>query len=72
MLKIDELEFAYDAHQVISGVSFESHAGEVIGVVGPNGCGKTTLFRLIMGAYKPSKGTIFINGQKNLFHLIIN
>lgn len=63
MLKIDELEFAYDTHQVIRGVSFESHSGEVIGVVGPNGCGKTTLFRLIMGAYKPSKGTIFLNGQ---------
>ncbi len=63
MLRIDELEFAYDTHQVIRGVSFEAHSGEVIGVIGPNGCGKTTLFRLIMGAYKPSKGTISINGQ---------
>ena len=63
MLKIDELEFAYDTHQVIGGVSFEAHSGEVIGVIGPNGCGKTTLFKLIMGAYKPSKGTISINGQ---------
>jgi len=63
MLRIDELDFAYDTHQVIRGVSFEAHSGEVIAVVGANGSGKTTLFKLITGAYKQSKGTIFINDQ---------
>ncbi|PZC46774.1 MAG: iron complex transport system ATP-binding protein [Chloroflexi bacterium] len=63
MLRIDELEFAYDTHQVIRCVSFEAHSGEVIAVVGANGSGKTTLFNLITGGYKQSKGTIFINDQ---------
>lgn len=43
---------------VLSGAAAELHSGEIVGIVGPNGCGKTTLLRLIMGEIQPDSGTI--------------
>lgn len=63
MIKIDAIEFAYGKQHVIRDLSFAADAGEVIAVVGPNGCGKTTLFNLIMGSHKLSKGTITVNNK---------
>ena len=52
--------FRYQNTQILDRVSFSIHAGEVIGVIGPNGEGKTTTLRLAMGFLKPSEGTISI------------
>lgn len=53
----------------LNGVSFKIKAGEKIGVVGKNGCGKSTLMHLILGLYKPQKGQIRIDGKPlNTFH----
>ena len=49
---------------LLQGVSFEMHCGEVVGVVGSNGCGKTTLGKLLTGLLRPSAGNIFYNGKK--------
>ncbi|MFM7261149.1 MAG: ATP-binding cassette domain-containing protein, partial [bacterium] len=40
---------AYSGRRVVDGVSFEVHAGEVVGLLGRNGAGKTTSFRMAMG-----------------------
>jgi len=44
-------------------VSFTVNRGEILGIIGLNGCGKTTLLRLIAGIYKPNNGSISVNGR---------
>ena len=43
-------------------VSFKVNQNEIIGILGPNGCGKTTTIGMILGLLKPSKGKVLING----------
>ena len=49
MLSVRDLHFSYGSLPVLRGVSFDARAGEVCGLFGPNGCGKTTLFRCCLG-----------------------
>lgn len=49
---------------LLQGISFEMRCGEVVGVVGSNGCGKTTLGKLLTGLLRPSAGSILYNGKK--------
>lgn len=49
---------------VLNHISCEFHSGEVYGISGRNGSGKTMLFRLICGLISPTKGEIIVNGQK--------
>ncbi|GAA0599336.1 ABC-F family ATP-binding cassette domain-containing protein [Virgibacillus siamensis] len=60
VLKIDRLGFRYDQEPVFSDVTFHVNRGERIALVGPNGVGKTTLLKTIMGTLEPSAGTIQI------------
>jgi len=63
MLKIDHMSFSYGEHQVLKDVSFEVERGTFLSVLGPNGVGKTTLFRCIMGAQKCYTGGIYVEGE---------
>ncbi|BES80511.1 ABC transporter ATP-binding protein [Pyrodictium abyssi] len=54
---------SYSGYTVLAGVSLEAHAAEVVGVVGPNGCGKTTLLRIIAGLERPDRGTVRLQGR---------
>ena len=56
--------FSYDNNDVyaLKDFTLSIKAGEFIGIVGPSGSGKSTLLSLLMGLYKPTKGTIYING----------
>jgi len=58
LIQFDQVCFSYNETHVLKKVSFEIQAGEFIAIVGPNGGGKTTLLKLIMGLLKPLSGKI--------------
>ncbi len=62
--KVDGLETAYGQKQVLFGVSLWLNAGEVLGVIGRNGMGKTTTLRSILGLTKPKRGSVTLDGHE--------
>ena len=64
MLKVSNIEVSYGDYQVIWGVSLEVGEGEVVSLMGPNGCGKSTIFNTISGLLKPVSGSIEFVGQR--------
>ncbi len=62
MLSVKNLHFAYKSNRVLRGLDLDVAEGELVGVVGPNGCGKTTLLQLVSGLLEPDEGDIRVNG----------
>jgi branched-chain amino acid transport system ATP-binding protein len=62
VLRVDGLKKAYGAIKAVDGVSFEVQSGEIFGVIGPNGSGKTTMFNSVLGQIEPDAGRIELNG----------
>lgn len=63
MIILNQLSKAYGKHNVLSSISAQFDAGMVYGLVGPNGCGKTTLMRCICGFTRPTSGTVTVLGK---------
>ncbi len=63
LLKVSGLKKAYGAIKAVDGVSFEVMPGEIFGVIGPNGSGKTTMFNSVLGQITPDAGAIELKGQ---------
>ncbi len=61
-LEITQLTKIYGSKEAVKNISFKINKNEIIGILGPNGCGKTTTIGMILGLLKPSKGTVLING----------
>ncbi|MCA8930573.1 MAG: ABC-F family ATP-binding cassette domain-containing protein, partial [Alphaproteobacteria bacterium] len=58
LVRLDELSLAYGEQKLLTSVNFEIEAGERVCLIGRNGTGKTTLFRLITGEAQPDSGAI--------------
>ena len=63
MLKLEGVRKSFGGNELISGVSFSLAPGEIVGLVGPSGSGKSVLLKLIGGVLQPDQGTIIFNGQ---------
>lgn len=61
LIHFEHVFFGYGEDLVLRDVNFKVHAGEFIGIIGPNGGGKTTLLKLILGFLKPKRGLKQIN-----------
>ncbi len=61
-LEVIGLSKAYNIKEVVKDISFKLNQNEIIGILGPNGCGKTTTIAMILGLLKPSKGKVLVSG----------
>ena len=63
-LQVINLKKKYNKTEAIKDLSFKVNEDEIVGILGPNGCGKTTTIGMILGLLKPTKGKILINGEE--------
>jgi zinc transport system ATP-binding protein len=65
LLEIKNLHFSYKGSEaILNNISFSLHSGEVLGIIGPNGGGKTTLLKIILGLLPMNSGDYYIDGKK--------
>ncbi len=64
ILKIKKLSLKFKKKIILEDFDLELNQGQILGLLGPNGVGKSTLFNLIIGLIKPDSGSIFINSEK--------
>ena len=62
-IELDNVSFGYDDTPVIENLSFVVHKGDYLGIIGPNGGGKTTLIKIILGLLHPTEGRVAIFGK---------
>lgn len=63
ILRFEHVDAGYGRVKILHDLSFSVEEGEVYGVIGPNGCGKSTMFNALIGLIIPTKGKILFNGQ---------
>ena len=63
ILKCTNLSKTYDFDNALNNVNLSIESGKIIGLLGPNGSGKTTFIKLLNGLLKPTEGEIFIDGK---------
>ena len=62
-IEIKNLSKQYNNILAVKNINFKINKGSIVGLLGPNGCGKTTTIGMMLGLIKPTSGTVFINGQ---------
>jgi len=62
-VEIKNLYKQYNNIEAVKNINFTINKGSIVGLLGPNGCGKTTTIGMMLGLIKPSSGTVFINGK---------
>lgn len=63
ILEVRNLGKRFGGITAVDDVSFQVREGEIVGIIGPNGCGKSTLFNCILGQLKPSAGRVILDGH---------
>ena len=63
-VEVINLSKSYGTKEAVKGINFKIKENEILGLLGPNGCGKTTTIGMLLGLLKPSNGQININGMK--------
>ena len=63
VLDVRDVKKSFGGITAVNGVSFDVQEGEILGLIGPNGCGKSTLFNCILGQLVPSAGEVRVDGK---------
>ena len=63
IVRVDDLVHDYGSRRALSGIAFDVRRGEIFGLLGPNGGGKTTLFRILATLLRPTSGFATIMGH---------
>ena len=64
LLKLENINMTFAKRPVLQNINLEINHGEILGMLGPNGVGKSTIFNLITGLIKPDNGDIIIKNEK--------
>lgn len=64
IIEVKNVSFSYNGQKVIDDVSLNIHQGDYVGLIGPNGGGKTTLLKILVGLLKPTQGSIYLFGEE--------
>lgn len=64
LMELDKVCFSYKREKIIRGLSYSFKSGNIYGIIGDNGVGKSTLFKILSGLLKEQKGSLSINGEK--------
>ena len=62
-IEVINLSKKYKSKNAVSNINFKIGENEIVGLLGPNGCGKTTTIGMILGLLKPTNGQVLINGK---------
>ena len=65
IIEFSNVSLAYGNRLILDNINFKINEGQIFGMLGPNGVGKSTIFNIIIGLLKPNYGSIFI-GQENI------
>ena len=72
-IEVINLSKSYKSKQAVNNINFKINENEIVGLLGPNGCGKTTTIGMILGLLRPTSGQVLINGidiEKNKISLL--
>ena len=72
MIKLENIKKSYGKIEILKGVNMQINKGDIYGLVGKNGAGKTTIFKMILGLSEKNGGTVSIEGSKNDKELMKN
>lgn len=69
MLVVNNICKSYQKKEALKNISFSANDGEVVAIIGPNGCGKTTLFNILSSLIQPDKDNYKLNVERNIGYL---
>ncbi len=68
LVLVRNLEKSFNGEKILGGISLEAKGGEVVGIVGPNGTGKSTLVRILAGVERPDSGEVSVKGKLSVVY----
>ncbi len=72
ILKLDKISVYFGKRKIFEDLSFNLNQGEILGLLGPNGVGKSTIFNIIIGLLKPNYGSVFIDSKNVTYNPIFS
>ena len=72
LLRLERISLHFGKRKILENLTFNLNRGEILGLLGPNGVGKSTIFNIIIGLLKPNYGSLFIEGRNVINETIFN